>query len=105
MLHDLYELYHAGEIGRVRGRDLGPGERRYAIAGGVVGAIRIADITGADQIKLDAIETRGGALLAIVSKVRDRFDGAALATVGDQEKGRLGRGDQVSPVGADGERK
>ena len=47
MLHDLYELYHAGEIGRVRGRDLGPGERPDAVACCVIAAIWIADIAGA----------------------------------------------------------
>ena len=57
MLHDLYELYHAGEIGRVRGRDLGPGERPDAVACCVIAAIWIADIAGADRIKSDAIET------------------------------------------------
>jgi hypothetical protein len=35
------------------------------------------------QIKLDAIEALSGALLAIVSKIGDRFDRATLATVGD----------------------
>src|SRR6516165_12376734 len=79
LLHDLHELDHAREIDRVRCRDLSPGERSDAVARRVIGAIRIADIAGADQIKLDAIEALGGALLAIVSKVGDRFDRAALA--------------------------
>jgi hypothetical protein len=40
-----------------------------------------------------------------ISKVGNRFDRAALATVGDQEEGSPGRGQEIGPVGADGERK
>ena len=84
---------------------LGAGERRYAVAGGVVGAVRVANVAGDDQVELDGVEALGGALLTIISKVGDRFDRAALATVRDHEKGRPGRGDEVSPVRANGERK
>src|ERR1700730_9846729 len=59
LLHNLNELDHAREISRVRRRDLCAGEWRYAVAGGVVGAVRIADVARGDQVKLDCVEALG----------------------------------------------